>query len=309
MTKGEHGNKKRDKQRHHDAEKRTHEGDKHKKQGCSSIQTERSKHKQLPSNSSRYDKVDDEENVSLDEDLYDETKDFEYIKTHAGGASSHFQFQEEREWQDQLKDEPDDQDVDNILELDLKQLAEELSSLDMMEKLKLDQLGEDYEYCVENLKKLHDSKPTEARSIPSNPNDNFTWTYKGVEKYKDLFNRMKSNKERILCSHVSLKPKSDDNKFEVKVDSGKVNTVPVPSDTTQTSDITFEKSISMESETSEEHNHENPVEKTSENTVPEDLDLDMLLETADPVSALSEIKTLKTETPEELDDWLDGMLD
>ncbi|XP_057315394.1 glutamic acid-rich protein-like isoform X3 [Hydractinia symbiolongicarpus] len=309
MTKGEHGNKKRDKQRHYDAEKRTHKGDKHKKQGGNSILTESSKHKLLPSNSSRYDKVDNEENVSLDEDLYDETKDFEYIKTHAGGASSHFQFQEEREWQDQLKDESDDQDIDNILELNLKQLAEELSSLDMMEKLKLDQLGEDYKYCFDNLKKLRDSKPTEARSIPSNLNNNFTWTFKGVEKYKDLFKRMKSNKERILCSHDNLKPETEDNKFQVKVDSGKVNTVPLPSNTTQTFDITFEKSISVESETSEEQNNDNLIEKTSENTIPDDVDLDMLLETTDPVSSSSEVNTLKTETPKELDDWLDSMLD
>lgn len=288
-------------------EKNKNEGveDKNKNDGTDRVIPEEYRKRLLESNHDRYDEPDIEFEDE-DDDVVDETKSLEYIKTHYSGISSHFQFDDEKEWNDE-KDLEASTDA-NVLQLDLHQLSTEISKVDTHEKLNLKDVNERHVYCVEN---LADMCATSKRSKPSNTFETrksnqgapFVWSYEGLEQshfeHKTSL-RTKTNTENTIISYrQSSNVKKLENKFdndsnqlqEGDEDSKKELTPLQPGDddqeiiTTEQSKVFDDLDELLNSPVQDNANKEDTVNEKDE-----------------------AISNLKETGAKELDDWLDSIL-
>jgi len=247
---------------------------------------------------SNHDRYDEPINFDSDDESEepDETKSIDYIKRNYGGISSHFQFEEEKEWRDE----------------------------------KDDRLG----YCVRNLSELA-SVDSKAVSTASNFNTNgasisptlpnrYQWSYKGIEPYEPEFKTLyvsrdtsgftssgdlNSNKKPIFIDSTNTGFSTDDNNdssYSHKSFQTNETLDNEDKDTERENKLTATESVKNENTITGKHN-----------TCVGDGDLDKLLElpTSPPGQSVSDQskpsendKKLTEENAQELDDWLDTII-
>jgi len=298
--------------------------------------------RKLLSNWERYGDDDLEERENGSDDDEGSAKDYNHILQNKAGYTSHFQFQEEKEWQEDLIGENNNDAKDTLLNINLNLLASDIASFSTYEKLQLNQLDGHYQYCVEELN-LHQNDSTvsktsdsERQSIKNIENNDTTLYSNSTIKYddhiehfdsKDDLDNLLAPKINIFCNRICSDNTTDtlcnDRSLSAQQCSSieDINTVAIKeSNNTPVIGIKSAANIipsplveSMPTITN------NVTDELETKNITDELDLDILLESD------AEIKGLKRSTSmqqpvdkvgiqqplckvDELDDWLDEML-
>ncbi|XP_066927138.1 uncharacterized protein [Clytia hemisphaerica] len=263
----------------------------------------------------------------------DETKSIDYIKRNYGGISSHFQFEEEKEWRDEKSAS------ENVLNLDLTQLSNEIINMQPTVKLQLHDTDSRLGYCVRNLSELA-SVDSKAASTASNFNTNgasvsptlpnrYQWSYKGIEQYQPEFMTsyvtsgfsssadLNSNKEQMFVDSTNTGFFTDDNNgLNKNIDSSYSHKSFQTNETLDNEDKDTERDNKLTA--TESVKNENTITGKDDTCVGDgDDDIDKLLElpTSPPGQSVSDQskpsendKKLTEENAQELDDWLDTII-
>lgn len=295
----------------HEKEKKKNEevGDKNEKAGADGASEEYRK-RLLESNHDRYDEPDIE-SEDEDNDVSDETKSLEYIRTHYSGISSHFQFDDEKKWNEENDIEASTSA--DVLQLDLHQLSADISKIDTYEKLNLKDVNKRYVYCIENLagmcatsKRSTQSNTSETRK--SNQAAPFVWSYEGLDQsnfeHKTSL-RTTKNTGTTIMSHrpFEINQSSKVKELEKKIDN----------DSHQLQDVDEDSKNDLTPLQPAVDNQE--IITTEQSKIFDDLDELLTSPVQDTSSKKDTIKekdeaisNLKETGAKELDDWLDSIL-
>lgn len=264
----------------------------------------------LKTNHDRYDQPITDDSDSEDElgDL-DETKSIEYIKRNYSGVSSHFQFKEEKEWQDEHGPPANS----NLFSLDLNSLSSELSVIDTFHKLQLSEMDSSHSYCVNNLSGLIHEKD-KSNSSPFEKQSTFQWSYQGVEQYNIGAPTTSNTENHSPVTPNNLTGTAEVTKQRNSPDSSSSPEEDVPEETFNT-DTNYRETI--DTDECDENGGLTISVKTVEIKGTEEIKINVEENSDLPAASLDMISKDENEkapsTPEdegtqELDDWLDSII-
>lgn len=177
------------------------------------------KKRTIASNEFRY-REDDTYDLDIDEDAV-ETKDFMYLVNNAGGSTTHFQFADEKAWEESLHQEMSNTDGEvnssSFLDLNLDRLASELAGSRIADTCRLDNLPTECRYCVEDLRtdgcetsEHLQSEHEEQNTSPVTLSDRFEWTLNGISEFQtfifgDRSSQLKTAVDVVGCNSTNHK--------------------------------------------------------------------------------------------------------